>query len=705
MSPEVMAEYLVKLSADIDTNSFNSAMMAINQLSAKLKSMKGVAAMAALGAGLAKVGTAAVGLVKDVAKADLEFAKLGQRMWVTKDTAKALSVAMKTMGCSQEDIAWVPELREQFFRLRNEMNELATPEDAEDGLKFVRSIGYEIESVQVKLKMLKEWVTYYLIKIIRPFMEEFREWVKWLNGKLKGRPDIAKTIAKWLGFIVSLATSAIKAIRKIGESVYNFFERMPASVKKWGAILAGVGAFVMASPLGRLLTVLGGALLLLEDFIYYCNGWNSSKALAPVWQKILNFLESDTLKKVEEIATRFLKTAAKLLETISKHVSQIIEDLFGGIDWEGLFDELEEGVNKLLDGIIDVHTEIDRTFDSLENRTNEKAAAKQRKFWSEIGRGISDALKSLFTFVGVLGDALSAVAAVVRLDFDSALEHAKSAMGGMAKIGQTMAKNGVFNPFGISLFGGDVAKTATENYKEGDQWMGSVTKDPNIQCDSYTADVYADTGIMPHKKGQITTADDWKAGNAYHEAGDGYELQPGDYIDGKTHVGIYLGNGMYRARNSSGGIHTGTMEEWNELFGEPIGYGSVNEYVKNTNPKEYEKRVKEYQAQLRKQEEREAQAVKEGVQKYRPNFDDGRTQYGIWKKQNPSDWMMTGAQNAAGARSFRNSFAATAAPSQVSYGDINVNVNVAGTNATANDIANATAKKIINARMNKGVTV
>ena len=42
-------------------------------------------------------------------------------MWVTKDTAKTLSVVLKTMGASQEDVAWVPELREQFFRLRQEM--------------------------------------------------------------------------------------------------------------------------------------------------------------------------------------------------------------------------------------------------------------------------------------------------------------------------------------------------------------------------------------------------------------------------------------------------------------------------------------------------------------------------------------------------------------------------------------------------------
>jgi hypothetical protein len=124
-----------------------------------------------------------------------------------------------------------------------------------------------------------------------------------------------------------------------------------------------------------------------------------------------------------------------------------------------------------------------------------------------------------------------------------------------------------------SVTGNQIAEFARNNYTEGDQWMGSVTKDPTIQCDSWTADVYAKTGLFPD--GTITHGSDF--GDAYHEAGDGYEPQPGDFIDGEKHVGIYLGNGQYMARNSSGGIHIGSMDEWNEWFGNPIGYGSVAE--------------------------------------------------------------------------------------------------------------------------------
>lgn len=718
MSPEVMAEYLVRLSADVDNNSFNSAMTAINQLSNKLKQMKGVAAAAALGAGLVKVGTAAVNAIKDVARADMEFAKLGQRMWITKDSAKALSVAMKTMGCTEEDIAWVPELREQFFRLRNEMQELSTPQDAEDGLKFVRNIGYEIESVQVKLKMLKEWVVYYLIKILRPFMEEFREWVKWLNGKLKGRmPDIAKTIAKWLGNLVSLAATAMKAIRKIGESIYNFFEKMPESAKKWGAILAGVGAFVMASPLGKLLVVLGGALVLLEDFMYYANGWNSSKALAPVWQTILDFLESDTLENVKNTVLDICGRVGDALDGISETISEIINHISSGIDWEGMFETWNTGVGTLWDGVKDLHNELSKLFEDFAEWTGIKALSSQKEFWKAVGGAISDAVKNLMKFAGVIGKVFKAVACALRGDFSGAFSAVKDAVSGLADI----ATNNVFS----KIIGGLASKmTAEERAEDGGVYEVALAENDALRAAGIT---------------NIKT--EWLAAQAAHESGWGKSELSAKYHNYGGHK--WNGEGEYTTMSTKELDANGNEYYENAKFrvfnsAAESGYHSANWLLRNI-PKEelqsitsawelaaalrrhgyYTDTLENYGTALTQTSNaiaptveriesriaRDAEIAKKGIQKYNPNFDNGRTKYGMWDVQKPTDWITTGAQNAASARSFGNAFAATASPSQVSYGDINVNVNVAGTNASANDIANATANKIINARMNKGVTV
>lgn len=72
--PETMAEYLVKLSADVDTNSFNSAATALEGIISKLKGIKELAAAGALVAGFAMVGKAATDAIRDVASADMEFA-------------------------------------------------------------------------------------------------------------------------------------------------------------------------------------------------------------------------------------------------------------------------------------------------------------------------------------------------------------------------------------------------------------------------------------------------------------------------------------------------------------------------------------------------------------------------------------------------------------------------------------------------------
>ena len=111
---EHIEEYLVGVGADIDRQSFDTAMGALRQLESGLRKLKYAAAPMAIAAFITAVGKAAVNTIRDVAKTDMEYQKLAKDMWVTKESAKALKVAMDAMGASQDDIAWIPELRQQF---------------------------------------------------------------------------------------------------------------------------------------------------------------------------------------------------------------------------------------------------------------------------------------------------------------------------------------------------------------------------------------------------------------------------------------------------------------------------------------------------------------------------------------------------------------------------------------------------------------
>lgn len=126
---------------------------------------------------------------------------------------------------------------------------------------------------------------------------------------------------------------------------------------------------------------------------------------------------------------------------------------------------------------------------------------------------------------------------------------------------------------------GELAADIAGRHPQGEQWMGNI-KDPAIQCDSYTANIYAEAGI-DSIGGQSTQGiindDAFRAAGAYHSAGSGYEPEAGDLVDFAGHVGIYMGNGMVNSRQSSGGVQTISMDEAESYFGAVQGYGSLAE--------------------------------------------------------------------------------------------------------------------------------
>lgn len=125
---------------------------------------------------------------------------------------------------------------------------------------------------------------------------------------------------------------------------------------------------------------------------------------------------------------------------------------------------------------------------------------------------------------------------------------------------------------------GQVVADLAASHPEGEQWMSPLVEDARVQCAAFVSALYQEAGIQGIKS---VNGNDLvnQFGTAYHSAGDGYVPHVGDMIDWKDHVGIYAGNGEYIARNSSGGVHRGSMEEGNAWFGNPLGYGSVSEYT------------------------------------------------------------------------------------------------------------------------------
>lgn len=125
---------------------------------------------------------------------------------------------------------------------------------------------------------------------------------------------------------------------------------------------------------------------------------------------------------------------------------------------------------------------------------------------------------------------------------------------------------------------------AMKDYWDGEQWRGNLGSDAAGWCDDFVHQIYKDVFTQlgktdPFGDGVVNDSS-FKALGAYHagnlDAARG-ALQVGDLVDTAGHVGIYIGNGMVRSRQSSAGVHDLSLDEFSNTFGGIRGYGSLAE--------------------------------------------------------------------------------------------------------------------------------
>lgn len=402
----ILEEYLVRIGAEVDKDAFAGAAQAISNLSGMLGKLGTILKYGGIVVGLAKVTESVIDNIKAVADADLEYQKLAQSMWVTKDTAKTLSVILKTMGASQEDVAWVPELREQFFRLRQEMAELSTPADADGQLAWIREIGYDVQSLQLKLKMFKEWVVYYLIKELQPYIKEFQEFIRWLNDKFgKSLPALARKVASVLASVVRVAMSLVKALKWLFEGIYNFIDALPSKTKALLAVFAVVGAAIMAGPFGLMMMAIGTALIMLEDFFGYLEGRESSETLKPLWKWLTD--ENNPLRRLIE----------KLKEGIAFILAKLTE-LFEKVFTEERQEKLKKTVANIAKGVAEIAEGLATIVESIFG----KKYPVVKKFWDFFLTAVGKVVDKVLTLTNSMGHLMRALGKAMQGDFKGARE-------------------------------------------------------------------------------------------------------------------------------------------------------------------------------------------------------------------------------------------------------------------------------------------
>lgn len=450
----VIEEYLVSLGAIVNNaqfsefnNTLNKAKSAVTKLSDSAMDTttslgKMVTGLSAVASAITAVGFATAKTIKSVADADMKYQVLAKDIWTTKENTKSLQLALDTMGAKLEDVAWIPELREQFLRLRSEMQELQTPADANNQLKYIRSIGYEWQSFMLKLKMLKEWVAYYLIKYLAGPIERVRQGLKDINENLKmNMPIWGNKIAKALTIIVNLGMNLARFGKTAIDTISRFFNMLPEGAQKIIKFISIIGMAIKLNPFFAAMSIM---ILLIDDFYAYIDGRKSARTLAPVWKKLLetwddlqvyfekgeyylqliiSLINTEALPKLKNWWSTFKQIMDNLVEIFFR-ILEILKYMFQDFDVIGLFMLMGDSVSSLVDGVLDLVEAIVELIAKLFG-----LSVKGKAVWWAFGKGIENTLRLMTRLVRLTGDLFSALAKAARGDFKGAFKQVIRAFG------------------------------------------------------------------------------------------------------------------------------------------------------------------------------------------------------------------------------------------------------------------------------------
>lgn len=197
----ILDEYLIKLGATVDQSGMRRFEEALKHARGAAESdFAGMAtamfkAQSEIIAGFGAIGSAAIGLVDKVAMADQEYRLFALHMYMTKDAARGLKVAMDALGQPLENLMWDPELRERTRQLIADQRAMAPAGDFEEQMRKIRDIRFEFTRMQVELQYLGMHVVQDFMKALGlgpdTLLEKLRAFNDWVTHHL---PEISQRI-------------------------------------------------------------------------------------------------------------------------------------------------------------------------------------------------------------------------------------------------------------------------------------------------------------------------------------------------------------------------------------------------------------------------------------------------------------------------------------------------------------------------------
>ncbi|MFL0167652.1 hypothetical protein [Candidatus Clostridium helianthi] len=289
----------------------------------------------------ALVGTAIVGVVagiaklvsgiSNLAKQDIENEKLSRQLWTTKENAKEVDMAMKTLGVSMQDLWLSPTLLKQFNQLRQDSKELKLPREYTDNLKVIQGIGLEFSRLKQLGSLAFQWIGNYILKYAAGPLNDLRETVRSFNEWIiKNIPNAGKVIGEIVGVLIKIVAIILKigvALFKLASPIFGIikligqineeFDKLPEPTKKTIKSIIAI-LVLLTSPLLLILA-------LLDDVMTYFKGGKSvtgtfldklGKGAAYLEEKVRNLIAYLKELKKEIMNSSFVKGVQGALGSI-----------------------------------------------------------------------------------------------------------------------------------------------------------------------------------------------------------------------------------------------------------------------------------------------------------------------------------------------------------------------------------------------------
>lgn len=328
-SIDVIKEYLVSMGLqDNFTDNFNKVLdESENKMGRFANTFAGKFALAGVAVvSVTAMANVAIGkFLGNMAKSDLAMEMYAKSIGKTKQEATRLDTTLKAMGRTIEEINSNAELKMNFKKLQKD-TEKVQPPDMSEGMKQIREIQFEFVRLKQNATYALNWVGYYLTKYLKDPIEKIQEGFKGLNDiVIKNMPKWTDNIAKVLSWVVRLGTTLIRGATTVYTAIKRIFDMIPRELKIVGAAIIGLGLLIRAGPIGKLVMIITGLLLLLDDFYTYINGGDA--LLGGFWQKLIDIYEtlknSGAIDKFKEAMTNAFEFASKVIVRLKDYVIEL----------------------------------------------------------------------------------------------------------------------------------------------------------------------------------------------------------------------------------------------------------------------------------------------------------------------------------------------------------------------------------------------